>query len=1087
LTQVTDDDLPRLRGAFAREAKRNLFEAFLRPRQTSIKLVSTSISSSAAFPGGEAFHFSFSPNAHFVLAYSTSRIHVIRLTNPELSVVRELKIMRRPASVAILDDGSVLAVLSTDHQVDVYDLGESPPKHTRAISLDHPPRTIALSPEGSVLAAAYDGGIEVYSLSIAGMRRAVKCDAADALSFSQDGTQLLGTTLHSKNPSTVILTAPYFNPGEHSPDDTISQLWTTSILFPNSSRDCSHAILLPSPSDYEASWTFTYDRVFETFRAVRIDDLRNGTTYFTGPIGNMSSTTKLLPSTIPASTTSGDLVAAGFQNKDIWLYGMPEDLDAPSDTANASTTEFNAVTEIPIQRNNSVPGLRASHTWPKDDKTARIPQWMILCDKSRNAFIEGNHMGELDGISSLKWVTKSSQSLSERLIVTAPGGIGQTQGRSVQGDDESVAPVDGGRLTLLDFSYSITDGTKGTVIIQVGEREPEVLEEEHRDMETEVAIVRRRTVAQSRGNRPAIPRTATMPTQPNRNNIVSSGSSVRPAAEVIPAIERGQLSSMEERSETASIDEQEALDAPYAHGAPRSVTTLRRAATAAAINRILHPPRVVANQNIPMRRADGREEHPHESDADNWVPPPPPYSKHPVPPLPEHLRNAITANLMTGPVQLQRSSTQHSNGSAESDILSTLQRSRTTYATLRSVSDPTQRRASVSTSIISTGSSTDEIRPSQTQTTTEEYDDLYDVSPERTPEPARSMPTSVVSPVSAPSTSIIPRRPVGLPVLQTVPPVSVDFPTPISPSPQHVRSIPAAVRDISAISEEWESRSTPSVNSTILTQTRLEETTPARPPGSGGRHLTELPLISPLSPMMRDSNVASLGNQNRHSVSHQAGSTPSMSVDIPQPIVAQGPSVDQLARLNSRSGRPDGRFIDPSRRGSGTFVQPQFFPGTMQQSTPPRHSAPVMSAPCLMNNSLRAAAGAHISPNTSTAYSSDSSRRSSTHRTSSSQLYLDQNARPRMTRLETIHSIGSQMEVAGTFVRPVGVSRQQSRAERSAAINLQEARRRGWRGTMKKRKKKQADDMSSAGWTDISRDSFGPHGGSKKEGKCLVM
>ncbi|KFY35289.1 hypothetical protein V494_06040, partial [Pseudogymnoascus sp. VKM F-4513 (FW-928)] len=257
-----DDELPKLRKAFAHEVKRNLYEAYLRPQETIVKLVSTSISSSAALPGGEAFHFAFSSNGQYVLAYSTSRIHVLRFVGQEITVERELKILRRPASITILDDGSMLAVLSMDHQVDLYDLSNGKPKHIRAIALDHHPRTISLSPGGSVLAAAYDGGIEVYSLStaVATDKRGVKSDAADSLSFSKDGMQLLGTTIHSKNPNTVILTAPYFNPGEYSPEDSIGQLWATSILFPNSSRDCSHAVLLPSASDCGANWTFTYDR-----------------------------------------------------------------------------------------------------------------------------------------------------------------------------------------------------------------------------------------------------------------------------------------------------------------------------------------------------------------------------------------------------------------------------------------------------------------------------------------------------------------------------------------------------------------------------------------------------------------------------------------------------------------------------------------------------------------------------------------------------------------------------------------------------------------------------------------------------------
>ncbi|KAK8049712.1 hypothetical protein PG994_011442 [Apiospora phragmitis] len=171
---------------FAREVKRNLFEAYLRPRTTTIKLVSNSISSSSV-PGGEGMQFTSSPRGYHLLAYNSSRIYVLDIRGPELVVKRELKIMRRPVSACTLDDASLLAVLSSDMQVDVYDLRQQPPKRTQSLILDNPPRTIALSPCGSVLAAAYEGGIEVSSLHTGALptdRRAVKCDGVDSLAFS---------------------------------------------------------------------------------------------------------------------------------------------------------------------------------------------------------------------------------------------------------------------------------------------------------------------------------------------------------------------------------------------------------------------------------------------------------------------------------------------------------------------------------------------------------------------------------------------------------------------------------------------------------------------------------------------------------------------------------------------------------------------------------------------------------------------------------------------------------------------------------------------------------------------------------------
>lgn len=608
--------------------------------------MSNSISSSSC-PGGEGIQFSPSPRGHHLLAYNSSRIHVIDLRQPEVTVKREFKILRRPVATCINDEGTMLAVLLTEMEVDVYDLRQTPPKRTQSMILDHSPRAIALSPCGSVLAAAYEGGIEVSSLNPGALptdRRAVKCDPVDALAFSFDGTQILGTTVQSSQPNTVILTAPYYDPGSHMADDNISALWTTSILFPNTSRDCSHAVLIQDGKHEEAAWTFTYDRSFETFRAVRIDDLRNGTTYFTGPVPSPSSQARLLPCTLPAASYYGELVSAGFQGKEIWLYGIPEDLDdAVPETGNAAAAD-GASNAAGLLRRNSGPSVRSSLRVPDNGESARVPQWQILCDKLRNTFVAGYKIGELEGVSTVKFVADFAGScMKERLVVAARGAVPNL---SVT-DDEGIDFVDGGRITILDFDYSVRNGIVKEYTIEVGTREPEVLEEEHRDMATEVAIVRRRTVAQKRASRGgALARSLTsaarpppLPTQTSTRAGDDDDDPLVPRRIGVPPARRTEPSaaSDDDDAETQSIEEQEALDAPYAHASPRSGTTLRRAATAAANTRRLHPS--AAAGHIEYRRADGRTEHPHESDADNWVPPPPPYQKEDPCDLPAFLRH----------------------------------------------------------------------------------------------------------------------------------------------------------------------------------------------------------------------------------------------------------------------------------------------------------------------------------------------------------------------------------------------------------------------------------------------------------------
>ncbi|KAG6052486.1 hypothetical protein E4U17_005750 [Claviceps sp. LM77 group G4] len=679
-----DEHLPLLRRLFAQEVKRNLFEAYLRPRQTLVKLVSNSISSSSC-PGGEGMQFGSSPRGYYILAYNSSRIYVVDVRSHSLCVKRELKIQRRPVSACITDDSNILAVLSTELQVDVYDLQSSPPIRKQSLLLEHSSLTIAISSCGTVLAAVYEGGIEVSSLAASALateKRAVKCDAVDTLAFSQDGTQILGSTVHSTPPNTVVLTAPYYDPGSQIMDENLSAMWTTSILFPNTSRDCSHAILLPSSDRGEAEWVFTYDRSFETFRAVRLDDLRNGTTYFTGPVPNAASQTKLLPCTLPATTTQGDLVSAGFQGREIWIYGIPEDLDSIPEPPLAGRDP--SIHSVPsLGRQNSTHSIPSRHSSVRGNGVGgdRVPQWQVLCDKLRNNLVAGFKVTEIDGVSSVRWVgLLNNSSCKERLVITATG---VTAGSRLVAGEEDMDFVDGGRIALLDFDYGLDNGGLTELTIEVGTDDAEPLTEERRDLETEVAIVRRRTVAQKRGGgvrggggsggRGSISCISTSCNASTSNQLLRNATTAAARAHLSPFSrdENGNdtlvpmifgqqpvkhsdnptRTQADDYGEFALIEEQEALDAPYAHSSPRSQTTLRRAATAAAVNRQLNP-RTADGRPIEYRRADGRAEHPHESDADNWVPPPPPYQKEDPGDMPVFLRGSSVGPLLAPNVSL---------------------------------------------------------------------------------------------------------------------------------------------------------------------------------------------------------------------------------------------------------------------------------------------------------------------------------------------------------------------------------------------------------------------------------------------------
>jgi len=82
---------------------------------------------------------------------------------------------------------------------------------------------------------------------------------------------------------------------------------------------------------------------------------------------------------------------------------------------------------------------------------------------------------------------------------------------------------------------------------------------------------------------------------------------------------------------------------------------------------------------------------------------------------------------------------------------------------------------------------------------------------------------------------------------------------------------------------------------------------------------------------------------------------------------------------------------------------------------------------------------------------------------------------------------------------PVGIGRQPSRAERSAAKNIKDAKKRGWRAAIRKEdnwknKWKRSDANSSPGWTDvpsiapeIRTRGWNEEKQSKDGKKCTVM
>lgn len=508
--------------------------------------------------------------------------------------------------------------------------------------------------------------------------------------------------------------------------------------------------------------------------------------------------------------------------------------------------------------------------------------------------------------------------------------------------------------------------------------------------------------------------------------------------------------------------------------------------------------------------------------------------------MPEHLKNFVPVQLEIASRPLQRSATQRSTNSTDTDILSSLQRSRTTFVPSGRpslhIQDRTVSEVSVGGGLTTRSADDDTLNDPLNDGHAPigrgdaDFDDLYDVSPQRTPEPERATPVQPppTPPVLAvlPAAHVTPHTPISTNVNNSNSPVSVTIPSStnriprrpvganspggivvvsgtespiLQPIPQHIQP-ESTVQTISEISERQDvaitSTEAQSSNQTAIkkaahpsssTQSRLDAPPPPRP--NHDHHLTEIPSLSPVN--STDMGYSPPVISEHPPTIHIDTTTPTRAPVREQiPTGPDAPSAAQLARLSTRMGRPpDHVLADPSRRGSGTFTQPSVGSPIRQNN---------LQYPNIQNNRYsgppRAAAGAFGSPTQSpTGYHSNSPSQTSPARRLSQndgrQELSSPQFRPRMSRLETIKSITSQGDdthIPQVNRRTSTIARQPSRAERSAAINIQDAKRSGWRGTMKKRSPKEQGVGTSAQGELNRKPSV--YGKKKSKGeRCVVM
>lgn len=621
------------------------------PGLTVLELVSNTASSSA-LPYG--FDFNVSRRGSFVAVYSASNIWLIKAAQLPRLWARTLQVKRKPVAIDITEDGFLLAVLSRPSQVDLYEIhgeGDNQIKKRRTIMLVHEASSVVISPDARILITGNKFGIEVIAVGPdvpETARRTLSGPAGDALEFSDDGRTLLITGYARKSDGSALFVLPglYDGPlteeGEPIPQPP-EAAWTGSVLFPETARIARQGTLLPDADTGTFNELFAFNAEEDSWGIYDIACQRFTQRKMFLPDHQRWTRSEFVDDAMPAVSPNADLAAVALRmggTTNIWIYEVPGWEYQASETAK---------TQAPIQPCFCIP-------------------------------IRKEGPDTLQEICVLRWVKLDAH--VQRLLA-----VGNS---SIVPDEEDVPGVpmsSKGVVIILDFDKRRTaDSPVPAPMKQEYDLDPlcpgEMLPEGSIDFEREVELARTRTRVQ---------RQAQDRRDASRRNSRVGSTPVQRARTTV-AREAAPSPLVPDEEELTVEEVQAAFEAPYDNQQPRSQMSLARAATVAAVSpanrRHL---RALPFRPLEYRRADGGRELPHESDADNWVPPPPAYTataaaagsvslSHPIaPPLSRRQGSsssgvppvpALPAN--TNPSQLSPSTPYHLRGqSASSTNLTT--------------------------------------------------------------------------------------------------------------------------------------------------------------------------------------------------------------------------------------------------------------------------------------------------------------------------------------------------------------------------------------------------------------------------------
>ncbi|KAI5206836.1 hypothetical protein E4T39_02249 [Aureobasidium subglaciale] len=574
-----------------------------RPRINIVKIVSHTATASAASPQGESLAFSLSPAGKRIAAYNSARLFVFQTAALPVNVSHEYALRRRPLAIEICDEAHVLAVLVDEHTINVYDLSRNSARRIRTVRTDLPTSTIALSSTGGLLAAAYEGGVEVFSLAPNALitdRRAVRAPKMDKLVFSHDDSTLLGTTTRIFTSSTLVVSVPVF-PSTSSNDPSHQELqeaWCTGMLEPQNIKNSSHATFMREDGAMTNDKLFAWNGLEDTFGVLHTHDMIYDQVDFPVAISPPLSTCGGLGAAIhhcPSIDEHGKIVAMIVNDRTVRLYLVPNEAEDGTSKVEAHSIDH----ELDEEYGCPFTDLRWVHS--------RL---------------------------NMPAAAHSAHQIRGRLVVTSPGSLVDAEQA-----EASVQDVEGGRIILFDFDPQFAGQPGQTFVFHVGKAPPVLLEEEKMDVADEIALVRRRTVTSTRSNTlgkqtSSLGRAATTVSrrqdESSNRNSGSAGLVQQLTLQTMPwrtrrvnsltislsAEAARSLPDLLEASESAA----ESIEQPYTQGAPRSYLSMERATTATNAHRF---------QTLEEQETEA--DHPGDL-------PLPAYTEHPNQPLPGKYR-----------------------------------------------------------------------------------------------------------------------------------------------------------------------------------------------------------------------------------------------------------------------------------------------------------------------------------------------------------------------------------------------------------------------------------------------------------------